>query len=137
MRQFSLIFRMDEPKLREGRSVYSFKGMTALGRMSVGLVDLKPTFAKTHESANAHGFMENRGFNPPNPPDAGATGEWGAGTEAAEAARSETGAGANREAARSDTGVGATARARAPSPLPLEEEEGNVENESEDFDWDL
>ena len=113
MRQFSLIFRMDEPKLREGRSVYSFRGMTALGRMSVGLVDLKPTFAKTREGAYAHGFMENRDSNPPNPPEAGTTGEWGAGTD------------------------GAPARARAPSPLPLQEEEGNVENESEEFNWDF
>ena len=87
--------------------------MTALGRMSVGLVDLKPTFAKTHESASAHGFMENRAFNPPNPPDAGIALTGGAGTE------------------------GVSARARAPSPLPFEEEEGNVENESEDFNWDL
>ena len=113
MRQFSIIFRMDEPKLREGRSVYAFRGMTALGRMSVGLVDLKPTFAKTHESASAHGFMGNRVSNPPNPPDAGDTGTRGAGTD------------------------GASARARAPSPLPLREEEGNIENESEDFNWDF
>ena len=113
MRQFSIVFRMDEPTLYEGRSLYSFRGMTALGRMSVGLVDLKPTFAKTHESASAHGFMENRAFNPPNPPDAGIAGTGGAGTD------------------------GAAARARAPSPLPFEEEEGNVENESEDFNWDL
>ena len=113
MRQFSIVFRMDEPKLREGRSVYTFRGMTALGRMSVGLVDSEATFAKTRESANAHGFMENRGFNPPNPPDAGTTDTWGAGTE------------------------GAPARARAPSPLPLKEEEGNVENENEDFNWDF
>ena len=113
MRQFSIVFRMEEPKLREGRSVYSFKGMTALGRMSVGLVDSKPTFGKTRESANAHGFMENRYSNPPNPPDAETTGEWGAGTD------------------------GAPARARAPSPPPLQEEEGNVENESEEFNWDF
>ena len=104
---------MDEPKIKEGRSLYTFRGMTALGRMSVGLVDLKPTFAKTRESADAHGFMENRGFNPPNPPDAGTTAARGVGTD------------------------GASARARAHSPLPLEEEEGNVENGSEDFSWDL
>lgn len=113
MRQFSIVFRMDEPKIKEGRSIYTFRGMTALGRMSVGLVDLKPTFPKTHESADAHGFMENRVFNPPNPPDAETTDTRGAGED------------------------GAAARARAPSPLPFEEEEGNVENESEDFNWDL
>ncbi len=113
MRQFSIVFRMDEPKLREGRSVYAFRGMTALGRMSVGLVDSEATFAKTHESANAHGFVENRLFNPPNPPDAETTATRGAGA------------------------YQAPARARAPSPLPLQEEEGNVENETDDFNWDF
>ena len=112
MRQFSLIFRMDEPKLREGRSVYTFRGMTALGQMSVGLVDSKPTFPKTHESAHAHGFMENNAFNPPNPPDAGSTGEWGAGQ------------------------AGDSTRARVPrSPLGVEEEEGG--NGDEELYWDL
>ena len=72
MRQFSIVFRMDEPKLREGRSVYTFRGMTALGRMSVGLVDSEATFAKTTGGGSAHGFMENRATNPPNPPEASA-----------------------------------------------------------------
>jgi len=114
MRQFSIVFRMEEPKLREGRSVYTFRGMTALGRMSVGLVDSEATFAKTRESASAHGFMENRVFNPPNPPGAGTTDMRGAGAE------------------------GAFTRARAPSPLPYKEEERSVENNGEDdFDWDF
>ena len=72
MRQFSIVFRMDEPKLREGRSVYTFRGMTALGRMSVGLVDYNGTSDKTIGRGSAHGFMENRVSNPPNPPDASA-----------------------------------------------------------------
>ena len=70
MRQFSIVFRMDEPKLREGRSVYTFRGMTALGRMSVGLVDSEATFGKTTGGGSAHEFMENRVTNPPNPPEA-------------------------------------------------------------------
>ena len=70
MRQFSIVFRMDEPKLREGRSVYTFRGMTALGRMSVGLVDSEATFGKTTGGGSAHGFMGNRVTNPPNPPEA-------------------------------------------------------------------
>ena len=110
MRQFSIVFRMDEPKLREGRSVYTFRGMTALGRMSVGLVDSEATFGKTRESATAHGVMENRGFNPPNPPDAHTGPTWGA---------------------------GASARARAPSPLPSEEEEDVGNNEGEELEWDI
>ena len=61
---------MDEPKLREGRSVYTFRGMTALGRMSVGLVDSEATFGKTTGGGSAHEFMENRVTNPPNPPEA-------------------------------------------------------------------
>ncbi len=72
MRQFSIVFRMDEPKLREGRSVYTFRGMTALGRMSVGLVDSEATFGKTTGGGSAHEFMENRVANPPNPPGASA-----------------------------------------------------------------
>lgn len=113
MRQFSIVFRMDEPKLREGRSVYTFRGMTTLGRMSVGLVDSEAAFAKTRESADAHGFMGNRAFNPPNPPDAETTATRGAGADCA------------------------SARARAHSPLPLEEEERSVEYGTEDFNWDL
>lgn len=72
MRQFSIVFRMDEPKIKEGRSIYTFRGMTALGRMSVGLVDYNGTSDKTIGRGSAHGFMENRAINPPNPPDASA-----------------------------------------------------------------
>ena len=72
MRQFSIVFRMDEPKLKEGRSFYTFRGMTALGRMSVGLVDSEATSGKTTGSGSAQEFMENRVTNPPNPPWASA-----------------------------------------------------------------
>ena len=72
MRQFSIVFRMAEPKIKEGRSIYTFRGMTALGRMSVGLVDYNGTSDKTIGRGSAHGFMENRVLNPPNPPDASA-----------------------------------------------------------------
>lgn len=111
MRQFSLVLRMDEPKVREGKSLYAFHGMSALGRMSVGLVDLKGDFGKTRTDAHAHGFSENGDGNPPNPPDA-QTGAWGAGTDA-------------------------VARARAHPRSPLEEEESVENRESEGFDWDL
>ena len=111
MRQFSLVLRMDEPKVREGKSLYAFHGMSALGRMSVGLVDLKGDFGKTRTDAHAHGFSENGDGNPPNPPDA-QTGAWGAGADA-------------------------VARARAHPRSPLEEEESVENRESEGFDWDL
>lgn len=72
LRQFSIIFRMDEPKLSEGRTRYTFHGTTALGSNSVGLVDLNGNFAKTIGRGCAHEVMENSLLNPPNPPDAGA-----------------------------------------------------------------
>lgn len=68
LRQFFIIFRMDEPKLSEGRMRYRFSGMTALGSQSVGLVDFKGYSSKTSGRGSAHGFMENKAFNPPNPP---------------------------------------------------------------------
>ena len=68
LRQFSIIFRMDEPKLSEGRMRYRFSGMTALGSQSVGLVDFNGDSSKTLGRGSAHGFMENTAFNPPNPP---------------------------------------------------------------------
>lgn len=68
LRQFSIIFRMDEPKLSEGRMRYRFSGMTALGSQSVGLVDFNGDSSKTSGRGSAHGFMENTAFNPPNPP---------------------------------------------------------------------
>lgn len=68
LRQFSIIFCMDEPKLSEGRMRYRFSGMTALGSQSVGLVDFNGDSSKTSGRGSAHGFMENTAFNPPNPP---------------------------------------------------------------------
>ncbi|MBP3405212.1 MAG: hypothetical protein J6N18_03860 [Kiritimatiellae bacterium] len=68
LRQFSVIFRMDEPKLSEGRMRYRFSGRTALGSQSVGLVDFNGDSSKTSGRGSAHGFMENTAFNPPNPP---------------------------------------------------------------------
>lgn len=71
MRQFSIIFRMDEPKLSEGRTRYRFGGMTALGSQSVGLVDLSGGFQKSAGRGSACGFRENGASNPPNPPWSG------------------------------------------------------------------
>ena len=70
MRQFSIILRCDEPKLREGRTIYKFTGLTAFGKAAVGLVDLNGSFAKSAGSGGAHEFMGNGAKNPPNPPDA-------------------------------------------------------------------
>ena len=67
-RQFSIIFRLDEPKLSEGRTRYRFNGMTTLGQQAVGLVDLNGSFQKSAGRGSAHGFMENTALNPPNPP---------------------------------------------------------------------
>ena len=67
-RQFSIIFRLDEPKLSEGRTRYRFNGMTTLGQQAVGLVDLSGSFQKSAGRGSAHGFMENTALNPPNPP---------------------------------------------------------------------
>lgn len=112
-RQFATLFRMDEPRLDQGRTRYRFGGMTALGLQTVGLVDSEGGFP-TSPCANAnYQKPEINPPNPPNPPDAGDTGTRGAGTD------------------------GASARARAPSPLPSEEEEGVRENGNEEFDWDL
>lgn len=112
-RQFATLFRMDEPRLDQGRTRYRFGGMTALGLQTVGLVDSEGGFPTSPCASANYQKPEINPPNPPNPPDAGDTGTRGAGED------------------------GASARARAPSPLPLGEEEGNVENESEDFNWDF
>ena len=112
-RQFATLFRMDEPRVDQGRTRYRFGGMTALGLQTVGLVDSEGGFPTSPCASANYQKPKINPPNPPNPPDAGDTGTRGAGTD------------------------GASARARAPSPLPLNEEEGNVENESEDFNWDL
>ncbi|MBR4259231.1 MAG: hypothetical protein IKQ17_09380 [Kiritimatiellae bacterium] len=112
-RQFATLFRMDEPRVDQGRTRYRFGGMTALGLQTVGLVDSEGGFPTSPCASANYQKPEINPPNPPNPPDAGDTGTRGAGAD------------------------GASARARAPSPLPLNEEEENVENESEDFNWDL
>ena len=112
-RQFATLFRMDEPRLDQGRTRYRFGGMTALGLQTVGLVDSEGGFPTSPCASANYQKPEINPPNPPNPPDAGDTLTRGAGTD------------------------GASARARAPSPLPFKEEEGNVENESEDFNWDF
>ena len=108
-RQFATLFRMDEPKLSEGRTRYRFDGMTALGLQTVGLVDSEGGFPTSPCASANYNKPEINPPNPPNPPNVHTGTDWGA---------------------------GASARARAPSPLPSEEEE-NVGNDREDFEWDI
>ena len=73
LRQFGVIFRVSEPRIVEGRTVYEFSGLTAAGELvmgeAVGSVDLKPTFPKSSRTqSGAGGFLENGIINPPNPP---------------------------------------------------------------------
>lgn len=109
LRQFSLVFRMDEPKLSTGRTHYVFRGISAMGVAAVGLVGLDGDFPQSACASAENNSSEINPPNPPNPPDAHTGTTWGA---------------------------GASARARAPSPLPSEEEEG-VEGNTEDFEWDM
>lgn len=109
LRQFSLVFRMDEPKLSTGRTHYVFRGISAMGVAAVGLVGLDGDFPQSACASAGNNSSEINPPNPPNPPDAHTGTTWGA---------------------------GASARARAPSPLPSEEEEG-VEGNTEDFEWDI
>lgn len=69
MRQFAIIFKMAEPRISAGKSVYEFNGLTPLGASVVDLVGLDGQSAKTVGGADAHGFMENATPNPPNPPE--------------------------------------------------------------------
>lgn len=109
LRQFSLVFRMDEPKLSTGRTHYVFRGISAMGVAAVGLVGLDGDFPQSACASAENNSSEINPPNPPNPPDAHTGTTWG---------------------------TGASARARAPSPLPSEEEEG-VEGNTEDFEWDM
>lgn len=108
LRQFSLVFRMDEPKLSTGRTHYVFRGISAMGVAAVGLVGLDGDFPQSACASAGNNSSEINPPNPPNPPDAHTGPTWGA---------------------------GASARARAPSPLPSEEE--GVEGNTEDFEWDM
>ena len=109
LRQFSLVLRMDEPKLSTGRTHYVFRGISAMGVAAVGLVGLDGDFPQSACASAENKSSRNNPPNPPNPPDAHTGPTWGA---------------------------GASARARAPSPLPSEEE-ASVVNDSEDFQWDI
>jgi hypothetical protein len=69
LRQFSIIFKMAEPRISAGKSIYEFNGLTALGASVVDLVDLEGQTAKSIEGADAHGFSGIGELNPPNPPE--------------------------------------------------------------------
>lgn len=69
LRQFSIIFKMAEPRISAGKSVYEFNGLTALGESVVDLVDLDGQNGKTIGGADAHGFVGVGDLNPPNPPE--------------------------------------------------------------------
>ena len=113
-RQFATLFRVDEPKLSEGRTRYRFDGMTALGLQTVGLVDSEGGFQTSPCASANYNKPKINPPNPPNPPDAGIADTRGAGTP------------------------GTDIRARALPRSPLEEEENiEIERESEDLDWDL
>lgn len=109
MRQFSLVFRMDEPKLSEGRTRYVFRGISAMGVAAVGLVGLDGDLPHSAYASAENKSSENNPLNPPNPPDAHTGPTWGA---------------------------GAAARARAHFPAPLEEK-GVEDRNNETFEWDL
>ena len=64
LRQFSIIFNTDAPRISSGRSVYGFHGFTALGSAVGGLVDSKGEYAESLGRGSAHGFMENAAQNP-------------------------------------------------------------------------
>ena len=69
LRQFSAIFRVSEPRILDGKTLYEFAGLTAAGKLAiggeVGKVDLQGTFQKdTHIQAGAGAFSENGGLNP-------------------------------------------------------------------------
>lgn len=65
LRQFSIIFRMADPRISAGKSVYAFCGLTAFGESVVGLVDSEGQIAKTIGGADAHGFTGIGDLNPP------------------------------------------------------------------------
>ena len=69
LRQFSILFKTEEPRISAGRSVYCFHGLTVLGHAVVGLVDNEAQFGKTLERGSAQEFTENAPPNPPYPHD--------------------------------------------------------------------
>lgn len=72
IRQFSAVFKLMEPRIMDGKTVYEFVGLTPAGEIamsdSVGSVGLTPTFPEsTHIKSGAGGFSENDTSNPLNP----------------------------------------------------------------------
>lgn len=72
MRQFGVIFKMMEPRILDGKTLYEITGLTASGKLAmvreVGKVDLEGTFQNsTHIQTGADGFSENGTQNPLNP----------------------------------------------------------------------
>ena len=67
-RQFSTLLLMDEPRLLQGRTVYEIRGVSALGLLEVGTVDIGGRNEKTPICADERGFLNSPLSNPPNTP---------------------------------------------------------------------
>ena len=67
-RQLSTLLRMDEPRLLQGRTVYEIRGVSALGLLEGGLVDIGRQFGKTPVQADGQEVSQTSAPNPPNPP---------------------------------------------------------------------
>ena len=72
MRQFSVIFKMMEPRILDGKTLYEVTGLTASGELAmvreVDKVDLNGTFQNsTHIQTGADGFSKNGTSNPLDP----------------------------------------------------------------------
>ena len=70
LRTLSVIFKMDPPKLWQGKMRYVFTGLTPGVGELVGLVGLNRDSLQTpHEEKEHTDFMRLGDFNPPNPPN--------------------------------------------------------------------
>jgi len=72
MRQFGVIFKMMEPRVLDGKTIYEVTGLTASGKLAmvreVDKVGLKGTFQNsTHIQTGADRFIENSRLNPLDP----------------------------------------------------------------------
>jgi hypothetical protein len=77
-RQMSEVFKMEQPRLYEGRTLYEIQGLSAAGELalkqeqevdSVGSVDLKATFPENPiYDGRRGGLCDIPPLNPPNPP---------------------------------------------------------------------